>query len=784
MKEKEGREPSEFPPFLWVLYIVGDSIFLKETSAASSAIFRDTYSTTRHSIEETSGSVSRPSVTVHRGSQWVAWRENNTISARAVWWGPGRTRTIYDGGTTTPTAPALVSFGDYLVAVWGVGDTLYMSSSEYGVEWSEPVGHQFEGSTINSPVITVHQGRMFAGIVIGYSLFTILIKEDLTWGSNYRVLKLNEPVVPEVSLASNGTRVSLGFTTGDCMYVIHSPNGYSNWTEPVEISSGSSYPAPPALYYYNNYLYAVFPTGLQLVMRRSSDGTTWTIPTEVDSDAPGLLPAALVSSHYSVVPPTPKVRVLNSSNYPPSDTLNMVFISEGYLESEMEEFRKLVERASNAFRIINPYSRHLDKYNMYRIDIPSREKGVDASPKLAAAVQQGIWNGTSFVSPVPQFQPRYTDTALGSYYAGKWQGHPGSWRTGEEPGNSDDILTDQKAIFIFKTAIFNMVGELIPGFDRTRDVLYCIVNQIPEDGGTEKWSFNPVVSTNDFAEGLGNIHEMGHFLIQLADEDLDVCWGGVETDCGTSANKTINSDLSDPNHKWAHFFVKEGRPGDSIVANPVSRPPDWDHFWDPSEVNANSIFNVGLWASSGDTEWSYTNGAIVYAPVQQCLMNHSGGTTHFCPVCTEEVVKKLFECCGEPFSEMEYNRLYDHVYVELKYRSLDEPKYPKNGFISVNGSNVTENKYTCFNVGENELCSIDVTEYVSSGTNRLIFHQQPGFVRQIDLLSIQVVNSNGAPLHLFPITDLSSIGTPKYFAKYFWETGNGSLEFEFTARPH
>ena len=162
-------------------------------------------------------------------------------------------------------------------------------------------------------------------------------------------------------------------------------------------------------------------------------------------------------------------------------------------------------------------------------------------------------------------------------------------------------------------------------------------------------------------------------------------------------------------------------------------------------------------------------------------MNHTGGTTHFCPVCTEEVVKEIFERCGEPFSEMDYFRAYNHVYIELKYRSLDEQKYPKNGFISLNGSGITQDKYTCFNVGDNELCSIDVTEYVSKGKNRLIFHQQSGFYRDIDLLSIQVVNSNGAPLRLFPLTDLSSIGSPKYFTKYFWNTKNGNLEFEFTA---
>jgi hypothetical protein len=794
-------EPDTSPPYLAVAYTMGTDIYLKETTRLNAlAVFRDSLSNTRHTLVESDTPLSRPSVTFHGTSKWLAWREGSTIFARAIWWGPGRTRTVYTGDTQTPTAPAIISYNDRLIVVWGVGNTLYLSSSEYGVEWSTPLGKVFSGATVHSPALAVHEGNLFVGAAFGPSLYTIRINGDLTWGPNFLALSLDEAPIPVVSLASDGDYLHLGFAGSNHIAVIRSLNGYNNWNTPRDIESGPHFSAPPALCHYNGYLYAVYSTGVRLLMRRSADGLDWATPRfVVDANASGQLPAAaLTGSGYSVVPPTPQVVTLNNSGRSAASTFNLVFISEGYLDTEMDDFRTLAGRVADTFRIVNPFSKHLDKFNMYRIDLPSREKGVDASPLLAAAVRQGIWDGSGYQAAVPTFQPRYTDTALGAQYWSCWeaphfnsnieetQSSPNNPRTpmcdgAEDLGNPHTRMTLQKAIHIFGYYAYDLVEGLIPGFDLSRDVLYVIVNHIPEDGGTDKASYNPVVSTPDFAEGLGNVHEMGHFMAHLDDEDFNSCWTSAATDCDRSANKTVNADLTDPSHKWAHFFVNEGRAGDSIVANPANRPPSWNTFWDPSVVNASSIFNVGLWATNGSNNWAYTGGTIVYGPAQQCLMNHTGGTSHFCPVCTEAVLKELFARAGETFVDADYHGVYDRVLVEYKNRTSTDPEYPKAGFISLNGTPVTVDKFTCIWVGNHELCSVELTPYLRSGANRLVFNQQSGVSRRIDLLSIQVVNSNGAPLPLFPITDLSSIGSAYYFTDYFWVTTNGNLEFEFTA---
>jgi len=802
--------PTESPPFLWALYTVGNNIFIKETTNVySSAVFRDGYSDTRHTLLETAASPSRPSAAIHRGSPWFAWREDNTIYARAIWWGPCHTRTVYEGGADVPTAPAIASYSGRLVVVWGVGNTLYISSSEFGVEWTTPISNVIAGEIVNSPALVVHGGKLIVGAVFGQSLYTIKIERDLTWGPKSLALSLDEAILPEVSLASIGYRLSMSFASDDHISVIHSVSGHSNWTAPVKIESAPwfKFSAPPALYYYKEYcndrdlLYAVFPTGNNLFMKRSEDGSNWMTPSFiVDADASGPLPvAALVTSSYSVAPPTPKVVMLNDSGRYNGNTFNLVFISEGYLETEMDEFRALAGRVFDIFRIINPFSKLLDKINIYRIDLPSREKGVDASPLMAAAIRQGIWGSGEFHGAIPDFQTRYTDTALGAQYWGNWESphhNDDSSQTLSSPNESptpccdaaEDLhnphtrMISSKAIHIFGFYAYDLVQELLTEFDPSRDILYVIVNQNPEDGAVDKKDYNPVVTTPDSAVSLVYVHEMGHIMAQLDDEEESRrCWPDLLTDCGDSPNKTVNADLTDPNHKWAHFFVNEGRPGDSIVANPVSRPPTTVNFWDTSVVNASSIFNVGLWATYGYLDWNTTGGTIVYGPAPQCLMNHTGGTTHFCPVCAEAIVKKIFARAEETFSDADYHGSYEKVFVEYKHSRLSDPEYPKVGFISLNGNMVNEDCFTCFVVVENELCSVDVTEYLLNGANRLVFHQQFGFTRNIDLLSLQVVNSNGAALPLFPITDVSSIGTPNYFTNYNWTTQFGDLEFEFAA---
>lgn len=792
------------PPILWAAYSMNNSIYLRETTCLDGwhAVFGDPMSDVRHTLVETTSPASRPSMTTHNNSQWLAWRDGNNIYAKAIWWGPGHTRTVYEGGPNTPSAPAIVSYDGKLVVVWAEGNQLWLTSSPFGVEWSTPVSKSFPaGTTIQAPALAVHQGGLFVGIVLNPTLYTVSVLPDLSWGPNHPVMTVSPLPVQQVSLASNGTQISMGFASGNQIFVTHSPTGYGgSWTPPIEIDSQPYYQAPPTLHYFNGWLYAVHPTGARFLMKRSIDGYDWVTPRfVVEPDATGIWPAAAVSSStYSVVAPTPTVTLLNDSGQPASQVMNVVIFSEGYLESEMSQFQDLANQVADLFRGINPFSKNLDKFNIYRVELPSREKGADASPLMAAAVQQGVWGGGIYQSPVPGFQPRYTDTALGANYWACWEAphyNTDVSETQSSPNNpvtpvcdaAEDLenphtrITSQKALHIFGFYAYDLVENLIPGFDHTRDILFVIIDQDLSDGGTDKASYNPIVATHDYAVGLVYVHELAHFMVQLDDEDLPTCWPDVASDCSLKANKSANSNLLDPNHKWAHFFVNEGRPGDSILADPVSRPPQLLNYWDTSMINANSIFNAGIWATNGFNDWAWTGGTIIYGPSVRCMMNHSGLTRRFCPVCTEEVVKELHVRSGQTFVDADYHDTYNSVYVEYLHKTNVDPDYPKAGLISVNGNVVDVGQFYCLSVAEAESCSVDITNYVVNGLNTLIFHQQPNVTRAIDLLIVQVVNSNGAHMPIFPVTDLSGIGTPSYFSIYNWSTYYGDLQFEFSA---
>lgn len=141
---------------------------------------------------------------------------------------------------------------------------------------------------------------------------------------------------------------------------------------------------------------------------------------------------------------------------------------------------------------------------------------------------------------------------------------------------------------------------------------------------------------------------------------------------------------------------------------------------------------------------------------------------------------ELMARAGVTFTDSDYHNIYDQVFVEYKHSEYTSTSPPKANFISVNGNPVSETDFTCYTVRDYELCSVNITSYLVNGTNTLKFvTQNPA--RTIDLLSIQVVNSNGAPLHLFPVTDVSGIGSSNYFSDYYW-LGNSDLDFEFDAQ--
>lgn len=71
----------------------------------------------------------------------------------------------------------------------------------------------------------------------------------------------------------------------------------------------------------------------------------------------------------------------------PEHCLDLVFIPEGYTAAEMDKFREDCKRMAGYLLQTKPYDEYRDKINIYGIEAPSAESGVDVPGK-------GIWKKT------------------------------------------------------------------------------------------------------------------------------------------------------------------------------------------------------------------------------------------------------------------------------------------------------------------------------------------------------------------------------------------------------
>lgn len=784
--------PPEDRPYLSVLYTTGNAIWFKETHLhEGNGTFQDPGAVPRHLAAgglEANLHFSEPSATLYKGSQWAAWREGNTLVARAIWQGPSRKRIIRSSDVEALTPPAIASFNGRLVVVWGEAGRLHFSTSEHGVRWTEPVPHLsvLPHETSHAPAVAVHQGHLYVGTSNTDSgrLYTIRINPDFTWGPNFLAMVSQDPLVPGVSLASYGTKLSMGYATPYAIRVAHSANGYSGWTTPVNVDTNtdSRYLSAPAIFYWNNRLYVFFNLAgyPQLVMKRSNTylGLLFS-SAPVPIDWAGFRRPSVVASDYSVIGPEPQVTLVKAASHP-SGHMNVIYISEAYNASQMHEYRATVQRSIAAYTLLSPLRQNLSLVNIYRVDLVSRQTGVDVSPDLAEAY--------SFSSlSVGQIEPLYTDTALGSQLFGYFTDPTlDGWAEDPTVDSSAYVPQFQRELWADYELVHALLARVIPTYQRSRDISYVVTRH---SGNVQKVAAIPLVNTYGFFERMGFIHETGHSLAGLSDEDIDNQCAPIEQVGGEckAPNKTLNPDLRDPEHKWAHFFVDHNQngimdPGDSILAE-VS--PSWagaemdgrSNYWEPGVLTRASALNMGIWATFGARGWP-PDGQVLYGPSQQCLMNHTGAVARFCAVCAEAIVRSIWTRATGGFSQIrhrQYHESYSRVFLEYEHLSTGVDPAIKDGFLEVNGIPVPEDTYNeaCHGLGRaypSETCSLDISELVQVGQAETLITFRNLFSRPtyISVQTIAVVNGNGAVMPIRPVSDLSAPSVTDYSLHIIW----------------
>ncbi|MFD7977236.1 M64 family metallopeptidase [Streptomyces sp. NPDC059071] len=117
-----------------------------------------------------------------------------------------------------------------------------------------------------------------------------------------------------------------------------------------------------------------------------------------------LLAAGLVSTGSSAVGSTAAGEVTGAAVVPvqttgPADKrFNLVLMGDGYTAAELPRFRADVERHLSMLWSIEPFASYRSYINVWAVELPSNESGVDCDPSLDApardtALDMGFWGG-------------------------------------------------------------------------------------------------------------------------------------------------------------------------------------------------------------------------------------------------------------------------------------------------------------------------------------------------------------------------------------------------------
>jgi hypothetical protein len=194
---------------------------------------------------------------------------------------------------------------------------------------------------------------------------------------------------------------------------------------------------------------------------------------------------------------------------PRSRQINVVFLAEGYRESEMAKFRTDVQAATTALFNISPYKEYKSFFNVYGVEVVSNQSGTN-HPKSASDCPT---NSEIFEA----------DTYFNSTF---------------------DRANIHRLLVITSSGKANSVlRNTVPNWD----IGFVIVNHTMYGGSGGTWA---VFSTNSSAPQIA-IHEAGHAFANLADE-YDYGSGGHEAPNATAITNRTSI-------KWNNW-IKESTP--------------------------------------------------------------------------------------------------------------------------------------------------------------------------------------------------------------------------------
>ncbi|MET8504952.1 M64 family metallopeptidase [Streptomyces sp. NPDC004787] len=213
---------------------------------------------------------------------------------------------------------------------------------------------------------------------------------------------------------------------------------------------------------------------------------------------------------------------------PADRRFNLVVMGDGYTAAEMPAFRADLERHLGVLWSIEPFASYRSYINVWAVEVPSKESGVDCDPSLDAPAR---------------------DTALDMGFWG-----------GCDPGGVQRLLTVNST----KAAGF---ADLVPGTSRANRQILALAHSSTYGGAGGSYA---TASGGNALSALITPHELGHSLGGLQDEydyyARGVPGGGYEGDEPSSAHHTLltENQMREQRAKWWRWLGEESESGGVI----------------------------------------------------------------------------------------------------------------------------------------------------------------------------------------------------------------------------
>ncbi|MFE9244569.1 M64 family metallopeptidase [Nocardiopsis sp. NPDC006938] len=214
----------------------------------------------------------------------------------------------------------------------------------------------------------------------------------------------------------------------------------------------------------------------------------------------------------------------------PSERFNLVLLGDGYTEEEMPLFREQVDQHLNVQWSIEPFRSYRNYFNVYLVETPSAESGVDCDPAHG-------WEER--------------DTALGMGFF-----------------NGCDESALERLLTVDASAA-NAAADLVPGVPANNRQILALANSETYGGAGGRLA---TASSGNALSALISPHELAHSLGGLQDEYpyyfRDTSLGRYTGAEPTSAHHTLMSSerMLEEEAKWWRWLGEESESGGVIGA--------------------------------------------------------------------------------------------------------------------------------------------------------------------------------------------------------------------------